>query len=166
MRSSSAYGSAIQMVVRRRLNRRMRSEFDSLDFAQDAWASFFHIPPEHLTFKTPDDLVAFLSRVVRNKLTDAYRQRFQTVLHDRRKDRSLQPDLHDQPGRQPTPSQFVIADEEWDRLLQGKPPKFRHALEMLRAGHSHQEIAECLGLHPKKIQRLLQKLNDRLKRSP
>jgi len=159
------YGPAIQMVVRRRLNRRMRVEFDSLDFAQDAWASFFHIPPERCTFETPDELVAFLTRLVRNKLTDAYRQRFQTAMHDRRKLRSLNPSVHDRSGRQPTPSQFAIAEEEWDRMLHNKPPKLRHALEMLRAGHSRQEIAESLGLHPKMIQRLLQKLNDRQKRS-
>jgi RNA polymerase sigma factor (sigma-70 family) len=159
------YGPAIRMVVRRRLNRRMRIEFDSLDFTQDAWASFFHIVPERCTFETPADLVAFLSRIVRNKLTDAYRQRYQTAAHDRRKLRSLQPDVHDRPGRQPTPSQFAIADEEWDRMLQDKPPKLRHALEMLRAGHSRQEIAASLGLHPRRIQRLLQQLNDRYKRS-
>lgn len=158
------YGPAIQMVVRRRLNRRMRSEFDSLDFAQDAWASFFHIPPESCTFETPDDLVAFLTRIVRNKMIDAYRQRFQAAMRDRRRLRSLEPDMPDRRGRQPTPSQFAIAEEEWVRMLHNKPPKIRHALEMLRAGHSRQEIAESLGLNPKMIQRLLQQLNDRQKR--
>ena len=160
------YGQAIQMVVRSRLNRRMRVEFDSLDFAQDAWASFFHIPPERCTFETPDDLVAFLIRIARNKLTDAYRQRFHTEMHDRRKVRSLEPTDHNRPGRQPTPSQFAIAEEEWDRMLHNKPPKLRLALEMLRAGHSRREIAESLGLNPKMIQRLLEKLNERQKRSP
>jgi len=167
------YGRAIHRVVRQRLNRRMRVEFDSLDFVQDAWASFFHIPPERCTFQTSDDLVAFLTRLVRNKLTDAYRQRFQTAMHDRSKDRPLHPDVHDRPGRQPTPSQLAIAEEEWDRMLQDKPPKLRNALEMLRAGHSRREIAESLGVHPKMIQRLLQKLeerqrelNERQERSP
>jgi RNA polymerase sigma factor (sigma-70 family) len=156
------YGQAIQMAVRRRLNRRMRSEFDSLDFAQDAWASFFHIPPERCTFHTPRELMAFLTRLVQNKLIDAYRQRYQTAAHNQRKVRRLRPNTHDLPGRQPTPSQLVIADETWNRLLQNKPPKVRLALEMLREGRSRQEIAESLGLHPKMIQRFLQQLNHRL----
>lgn len=159
------YGTAIQMVVRRRLDRRMRSEFDSMDFAQDAWASFFHLPADRCTFATPDDLVAFLTRLVRNKLIDAYRQRFQTAMRDRRRLRSLQPNVHDQPGAQPTPSQFAIAEEEWDRMLKDKPPKLRHALELLRAGHSQREIAESLDIHPRTIHRLLQQLSERQKRS-
>ncbi|MGH7173740.1 MAG: RNA polymerase sigma factor, partial [Gemmataceae bacterium] len=112
------YGRAIQRVVRRRLNRRMRTEFDSLDFAQDAWASFFRLPSERCAFQTPQELMAFLIRLVENKVIDAYRQRFATEMHDRRKLRPLQPNVHDLPSRQPTPSQFAIAEEEWDRMLQ------------------------------------------------
>jgi len=158
------YGPAIQMVVRSRLNRRMRSEFDSLDFAQDAWASFFHIPPERWTFATPDDLMAFLTRIVRNKLIDAYRERYQTAKRDPRRVRPLRPEVHDQPGPQPTPSQFAIAEEEWGRMLKDKPPKLRNALELLRAGHSQREIAESLGIDTKTIRRLLQPLEARQKR--
>lgn len=160
------YGPAIRMVVRRRLNRHMRTEFDSLDFVQDAWASFFRLTAERCTFQTPEELVAFLLRMTRNKLSDAYRQRYQTEAHNLRKLRHLRSDLDEQDGRHPTPSQFAIAEEEWDRMLLHTPPKLRHALELLRAGHSKQEIAEGLGLHPKTIQRLLQKLNERQQRSP
>jgi DNA-directed RNA polymerase specialized sigma24 family protein len=35
------YGDCIQRVVRRRLDTRLRSKFDSLDFVQMVWASFF-----------------------------------------------------------------------------------------------------------------------------
>jgi RNA polymerase sigma-70 factor (ECF subfamily) len=155
------YGKAIQMVVRHRLDRRLRSQFDSLDFAQDAWASFFDTPAENHTFQTSEELVAFLTRVVRHKLIDAYRQRFHTARRDAGPVPDEPLDLSEQPARQPTPSQVAIAEEEWDRLLHNKPPKVRRALEMLRAGHSRQEIAESLGINAKRIQRLIQRMDDK-----
>jgi RNA polymerase sigma-70 factor (ECF subfamily) len=159
-----SYGEAIQKVVRRRLSRRMRSEFDSLDFVQDAWASFFHIAPERWTFQTPEELMAFLTRLVQNKVVDAYRLRYQTKAHAPGHIQTLQTNTPNVAARQPTPSQVAIAEEEWDRMLQDKPPKLRGALEMLRAGYSRQEIAENLGLHPKTIQRLLQSMNKQMNR--
>lgn len=155
-----SYGKAIQKVVRRRLNRRMRSEFDSLDFVQEVWAAFFHIDPEHLTFRTPDQLVAFLLLLVRNKLVDAYRLGYRSENRRPRHIRYLRVNSDDMAAPDPTPSQFAVAEEEWRRLLWNKPPKLRSALEMLRAGYSRQEIAEKLGLNPKMIQRLLQRMNE------
>lgn len=149
------YGKAIQRVVRYRLNRRLRSQFDSLDFTQDAWASFFHIPAENYNFRTPEELVAFLTRIVRHKIIDAYRKRCRRSKNTRPQLRRFQNDVDKQPARQPTPSQFVIADEEWSRLLQNKPPKIQQALAMLRDGHSQREIAQNLGLNVRRIHRLL-----------
>ena len=37
----SVYGEAIRRAVRRVLNRNLRSKFDSLDFVQLVWKSFF-----------------------------------------------------------------------------------------------------------------------------
>ena len=42
-------------------------------------------------------------------------------------------------------------------------PREREVVKMLREGHTHMEIAERLGLHPKAIQRLVRKLWERLK---
>lgn len=158
------YGKAIQMVVRYRMDHRLRSQFDSIDFAQDVWASFFRIPAGDYAFQTPEELMAFLTRVVQFKMIDAYRQRCQYSKKDGRKFRRSQSNVEEQPARQPTPSHVVSIEEEWLRLLKNKPPKIQRALEMLRDGYSRREIAEHLGLHPKKIQRLIKRLNDR--RSP
>jgi RNA polymerase sigma factor (sigma-70 family) len=158
------YGKAIQMVVRYRMDRRLRSQFDSLDFAQDVWASFFRIPAGDYAFRTPGELMAFLTRVVQYKMIDAYRKRCQHSKKSGRKFRRSQSNIDEQPARQPTPSQVAIGEEEWRRLLKNHPPKIQRALEMLREGYSRREIAERLDLHPKKIQRLIKSLNDR--RSP
>jgi RNA polymerase sigma-70 factor (ECF subfamily) len=157
------YGKAIQMVVRYRMDRRLRSQFDSLDFAQDAWASFFHLPFENYTFQTPEDLVAFLTRVVSHKLIDAYRKRCRHTKKSGREFRRIQSNVDEQTARQPTPSHVAIVAEEWQRLLKDKPPKIQRALEMLRDGYSQREIAHRLGLNVKRIQRLIQRLNERVK---
>jgi RNA polymerase sigma factor (sigma-70 family) len=157
-----SYGEAIQRVVRRRLHRRLRSEFDSLDFVQDAWASFFHIPPERFTFRTPEELVGFLTSLVKNKVIDAHRQRFQGEKRDTNRAEPLEPDSSELAVSYPTPSQVMMAEEEWERLIRNKPPLLRRAMEMLRAGYTRREIAEHLGLNPKRIWRLLQELTERV----
>ncbi|HWG44886.1 MAG TPA: RNA polymerase sigma factor [Gemmataceae bacterium] len=161
------YSNEIQLVVRRRLSQRLRSQFDSLDFTQDTWASFFHIPADRYTFRTPEELMSFLSRIAYRKMIDVYRQRRRTLKHSRHQVQALRTRTDDDPGNEPpgpspTPSQLAIAEEQWDRLLKGQLPEVRRALEMLRLGHSHREIADCLGVHPKMIQRVLQNLHGRL----
>lgn len=159
------YGKAIQMVVRYRLDHRLRSQFDSLDFAQDAWASFFRIPTDNYTFRTPEELVAFLSRVVRHKMIDAYRKRCRRSKGGERTFVNSESYDEEAPALQPTPSQVAIVEEEWRRLLKDEPPEMQCALEMLREGYSQREIADQLGLTVKSIQRLIKRLNES-KRSP
>lgn len=152
------YGKAIQRVVRYRLSRRLRSQFDSVDFTQDAWASFFKIPAENFTFQTPEALMAFLMRIVHHKMIDAYRKRCHHPQSDPSQPLRLHKNLDAQPTRLPTPSQFAIAEEEWRRLIHNKPPKIQMALAMLRDGYSQREIAINLGLNVRQIHRLLERM--------
>jgi RNA polymerase sigma factor (sigma-70 family) len=156
------YGDHVRRVVRRRLHQRLRAQYDSGDFQQAVLASFFLLPPERHTFSTPEELIAFLSRMAYNKVADVFRHRFQTDKQNINREQRLDGEdsrWAELPGRGPSPSQVAIAHEHWERLLQGQSPLYRRVLEMLRQGHTHREIAEQLGLHPKVIQRLLQKLN-------
>jgi RNA polymerase sigma-70 factor (ECF subfamily) len=152
------YGKAIQRVVRFHMDRRLRTQFDSIDFAQDAWASFFRISAEDFNFQTPEELVAFLTRTVQNKVVDAYRKRSQHSKDNGRTFREFDNKIHKLLGRLPSPSQCAIAEEEWRRLMHNKPPKVQQALAMLRDGYSQREIAKSLGLNVKRIHRLLARL--------
>src|SRR5205823_773947 len=61
------FGPHVRRVVRRHLSQRLRKVFDSLDLTQDVWASFFaHILPGQ-DFRTPADLLGFLTGVARHK---------------------------------------------------------------------------------------------------
>jgi RNA polymerase sigma factor (sigma-70 family) len=163
------YGEKIQRFVRRHLSEHLRSQFDSLDFTQDAWASFFQLPAECYTFQTPRELYYFLTRLARHKLIDLYRRRhaqkregYDTV--------PLRPQTDDDKGnepaaRQPTPSQIAVAEDQWDHMLQQIPPEVRHTLVMLRQGHSHEEVAACLGVRTSTLQSVLRRLRNKRKMS-
>lgn len=161
------FSDRIRQVIRMRISRRLRREYDSQDFLQSTWASFFlGTPPEGVTFDNPDELLTFLVTMAYNKVAQAYRDRCHARRRSRaREERSVQdlpedsrPDLA---VRQPTPSQLAIAEEHWELLQRGQPPQVRRILEMLRAGHTHLEVAAEVDVHPKVIQRLLRKLNER-----
>jgi len=157
-----AYQKPIQRVVRARLLPRMRSRFDSLDFVNDVWASFFTNPPRDGRFDSPDALVAYLARMAQFKIAEAVRQ--QTgAKHNVNRERAL--DDVARPGGglaadQPTPSQIVGAEDEWEHLLEGqKDPVHRQILTLLRQGLTYREIAAALNTNEKTVQRLVRRLH-------
>ena len=162
----SRYGGHIRIIVRRRLHRRMRPQFDSVDFLQDVWTSFF-AGPDKYDFDDPQALVKYLSDLAYHKVTDEYRRRFRSRKYDVRREQPLETmgpkpgEPLDPPVRDPTPSQLAIANERWERLIDGQPNRARLVLDMLRLGYTHAEIAERTGLHLKVIQRLVHKLAKR-----
>jgi len=157
------YSGPIRRAVRRRLHQRLRPQYDSLDFLQDVWASFFVAPEELFTFDDPVSLVRCLSRIAHRKVAMAYRGRFQTSKRDMNREQPLAGSgpVQEPPMRGPTPSQVAMANERWEQLLAGKSEPCRVMLEMLRQGHSHTEIAARTGLHLKMIQRLMQQMSQR-----
>jgi len=163
------FGEHVRRVVRLRLDPRLRRQYDSMDFAQSVWASFFDTPPGRYTFTSPEALIAFLTRTASNKVIEVARKRLGTAKYDLKREQSLDRNLGDDtpladvvPGPSPTPSQVAIADERWEILLQGQPTHHRRILELLREGHTHDEIAAAVHVHPKTIQRLVQLLRRKL----
>ncbi len=158
------YGEHVRRIVRRKLHQGLRSQYDSIDFTQDVWASFFAVPWGKGAFDTPESLVAFLSEMAYNKVAAAFRRGFQTKKYNLNGKQSLDgagPDggsPFEPPLPGPTPSQVAIANERWERMNDGQPDRFRLMLELLREGYNYQEVAERTGLHPKAIQRWLYKM--------
>src|SRR5690606_8481400 len=62
------YGSYLYRAIRRRLNRQIRSQYDSQDFAQAVWASFFRHRETIARFRKPGELAAYLGTMAGNKV--------------------------------------------------------------------------------------------------
>jgi RNA polymerase sigma factor (sigma-70 family) len=159
------YGSHLLRVVRRKLHRALRSKFDSQDFVQAVWASFFAVQPERMALNGPKDLVALLEGMARNKVVDAVRQRLQTQKYSVKRERSLDQSLIFQPdalvAEQPGPEAVAIAREEWQHLLESAPARSRRILELFHDGQDREEIARDLGLNERTIRRVVRKLAPR-----
>src|SRR5262245_55448124 len=138
------YGRHLLAVIRQKLDNELRSAFDSLDFLQDVWASFFAGELDH-TFHDPRALMQFLVTMARHKVADQWRRRRGTGQAPRARQHSLDGSArYAADGLRaggPAPGDQVMAREEWDRLLDGRPFHHRRVLQMLALGHTHQEIA-------------------------
>jgi RNA polymerase sigma-70 factor (ECF subfamily) len=161
------YESEVRLVVRRQLPRLLRSRFDSLDFMQSVWGSFFRRvrgaggPAE---FEDSRHLVAFLARAAKNKVIDEYR-RAASQKNDMHREEPLWGEEgrpKDVPGPVDTPSQVAQAHEVFGRLRELMPEDRRQVLEMKAAGLSSRDIGERLGISERTVQRVLEELRRRV----
>ena len=135
------YEPKIRLVVRRQLPRLLRSRFDSLDFLQSVWGSFFHkIRTGPNDLNEEQNLIAFLAWAARNKVIDEYR-RAGTQKQDFKREEPLETlartrTLASLAGD--TPSQLAQAHETYDRLRDLLPDDRQVILELKAAGHSCQ----------------------------
>jgi RNA polymerase sigma factor (sigma-70 family) len=160
------YSHHIRRIVRRRLHQRMRKCFDSFDFVQSVWASFFLSTPDHCAFESPEALIAFLARMTHNKVIDHYRQRMGTQRWNINQELSarerVEAPLERISNPDPSPSQEAIAREYWERLNAGQTNLHRRILDLLRQGHSRREVSDLLGIDRKVIYRFLHDLNEQV----
>jgi RNA polymerase sigma-70 factor (ECF subfamily) len=156
------YGPHIQRAVRRNLHASMRSKFDSLDFVQAVWASFFTEREKAAQFNDPDDLMAFLAAMARNKVVDEFRRRVITHKYGGRREHTVYEAVEAAPRRQPhyldTPSQIAVARERWNQMLASQPDHYRQIVAMRYQGDTCEQIAAKLGMHERSVRKVLDKL--------
>jgi RNA polymerase sigma factor (sigma-70 family) len=159
------YRTDLVRVIRHNLNKRLRKQFDSVDFLQSVWRTFFTLPIEQLEFADSRALRAFLVELAANKVIDTYRSRFQSRRRSLNREKSLEGSAAIAASYlaadDPTPSQIAIEDEVWDQLITGLPKVGQSILRMLREGRSQREIAQELSVTERSIHRLLQKLQSK-----
>jgi RNA polymerase sigma-70 factor (ECF subfamily) len=157
------YGPHIQRAVRRRLHASLRSKFDSIDFVQSVWASFFTSRNQAVQFDTPESLIAFLAALARNKVVDEFRRRVQTEKHDITRERALHEDIdvspESVPGPEATPSQVAVARERWNRLVDQQPEHYRQIIQLRFEGKTQEEIAREIGVNERTVRKILERLN-------
>jgi RNA polymerase sigma-70 factor (ECF subfamily) len=157
------YGPHIQRVVRRRLDSRMRSKFDSQDFVQMVWASFFRNPAEMSSFDEPEDLMRYLSAMARHKVVNEYRRRILQQKHNVTREKPLS-ETHSTEDvvrrRDPTPSQFAIIREDWNRKLEGMSDMHRKVVRLRLAGATYTEIGQQVGIHERTAREIVHRVFD------
>ena len=156
------HGEAIRRAVRRALNERARSIFDSMDFVQIVWKSFFRGRDKLDQFHRPEELAAFLVGMARNKVHMEMRHRLQCKKNDLRREEPLDQAAGESrtglTDRQPAPIDVAIAHERWDRMLQGQPAHYRRIIQLRLQGHTHAEIAGMLHLDECTTRRFIKRL--------
>jgi RNA polymerase sigma-70 factor (ECF subfamily) len=141
------------------LSQELRPKFDSIDFVQSVWLSFFANRSQICDFGQPEQLIAFLATMARNKVVTEVRRRLYTEKHNIRREQSLAASgTEDLPSRGATPSEFAMAHERWNSLVSGQPDHYRAILHMKYSGATNREIADRLGLNEKTIRRVIEKL--------
>jgi RNA polymerase sigma factor (sigma-70 family) len=158
----------VRRVVRRRMDRSMRSLYDSTDFANDALENLA-ANLDQLDFPSVNSLIAFLAQVAEQKVIDEHRRQH-TLKRDITRDRPIVnagPDTGpvQLSSDDPTASQLAQANEVHEWLLSRPDETERSIIELKEQGYSTSDIAERTGWNIRKVQRFLQNLHDSLTES-
>jgi len=153
----------VRRVVRRKLNRSMRSLYDSTDFASDVMKSLA-AQFDRLEFPSIDSLMAFLAHIAEQKVIDEYRRRH-TLKRDITRERPMSAKGVDSgpvqlPSDDPTASEVVQAKELEEQLVSRADETGRTIIELKLQGYSPSAIAERTGWNIRKVQRVLKNLHD------
>lgn len=147
------YGTHVLKVIRRTLNRQLRPKFDSQDFVQAVWKSFFCDRDKLLAMQSPAQLVRYIQAVARNKVIDETR-RCQTAKANVAREEGFDEAI----SNEPRPSEVAIVRETWERLVADQSAEHRKVVEMRFQGYTYVEIAEKLNIHKRTARRVIDNL--------
>jgi len=159
------YVSHVLRCVRNRMWHRLRSKFDSQDFVQQVWASFFVGDTKLPDFQTPDDLIAYLMRLATNKVVMEGRRGRQPKNDARLEeliDGSGNPQGPHPRTRLPTPSAVAEFREQYDNIVGQEQPETREVAELRYEGLTFAEIAEEMEIHESNARKAIRRLKRRL----
>ena len=119
----------VRIMVRGRLPKSLRTRFDSMDFVQAVWQSFFtDLKGSSRQFENVHHLRGFLAGVARNKVFEEHRRLTRTKKHAMEREQSLYVRRGSREveleliSPEPTPSQAVQASDRLAQLTAGCSP--------------------------------------------
>ena len=159
----------VRIMVRGHLPKKLRTRFDSMDFVQAVWQSFFSSLRERSRdFENIHHLRGFLAGVARNKVFEEHRRLTRTEkyaiareerLYVRRGDRQIERDLV---SPEPTPSQTVQASDRLAQLIAGCSPREVQVITLRHQGLTFEEIAARTGIHERSVRRIIEDARARM----
>jgi DNA-directed RNA polymerase specialized sigma24 family protein len=130
-----------------------------LDFVQIVWKSFFAARDNSNRFERPEELVAYLATMARNKVGMETRRRLASQKFNVRNEQCLgQQGCDDLSSQCPAPFDVAVAHERWENMLKDQPPHYRRIIQMRLQGYSFQDIGKSVHLDERTVRRFLQKL--------
>lgn len=160
------YGILVRQAVRRRLPQELRPVFDSEDFTQQVFASFFDGIGQIPGMERPAQLVAYLQAMAHNKVIEECRRRITGVRRNETGTCSLDASTF---TRSPvadkdaaTPSEFAMGKEFLERCQAELPEEYRRIVELRADGLTYKEVGLALGLHENSVRRIMSNLYDRM----
>lgn len=161
---AETYGDHVLRCVRGRLPRRLRSQYDSIDFVQLVWKSVFTVPEKLAKVRDADQFVRILAGMARNKVAVVDRQ-LQTLKKDVEREVQLDescPIAGPHPvSRDPTPSATASFREQWDRMVQQQSQRDGQVVKMRYEGSTFQEIAKNLNMDEATARKIMRRLKRR-----
>ena len=165
----SRFEPEVRMMVRARLPKKLRSQFDSLDFVQAVWQSFFaDLPEDTPDFLNTEHLHGFLAGVVRNKVYEQHRKLTRTAKYDisreerlyiRRGDRDVPREVV---SPDPSPSQAAQASDRLAQLTEGRSPSEVKMITLRRDGLTFEQIASRMGVSETTVRRIIESARSRM----
>lgn len=157
----------VRIMVRGRLPRMLRTQFDSMDFVQAVWQSFFTDLVSR-RFENSHHLRGFLAGVARNKVYEEHRRLTRTKKHAlareqslyvRRGSREVELDLV---SPEPSPSQAVQASDRLAQLVAGRSLLETQVITLRRQGLTFDEIASRTGVSERSVRRIIDEARARM----
>ena len=158
----SRFEQEVQTMVRSRLPKKLRTQFDSTDFVQSVWQSFF-VDSTILAILTMSSICGdFCLGWCGTRCSEQHRRLTKTEKYDlareerlyvRRGDREVPREVV---SPEPSPSQAVQAADRMAQLTAGRSPLEIEVLTLRRQGLTFVEIADRTGINERTVRRVIE----------
>jgi RNA polymerase sigma factor (sigma-70 family) len=165
----SRFEPEVRMMVRGRLPRMLRTQFDSMDFVQAVWQSFFaDLRSSSRQFENVHHLRGFLAGVARNKVYEEHRRLTRTKKHALAREQSLYVRRGSREvelaliSPEPTPSQAVQASDRLAQLVARCSPLEAQVITLRHQEMTFDEIARRTGVSERSVRRIIDEARERM----
>jgi RNA polymerase sigma-70 factor (ECF subfamily) len=167
------FESQVRAVVRVRLPRSMRNQFDSMDFVQSVWTSVLPTVlarkgDEVGTFADAGHFRGYLAGVARNKIFEEHRRLTRTKKYDLAREERLYVRKGEREvpievaANQPSASEKFQERDRLEQLTEGLSPEETQIVQLRREGRTFEEIAGRLGVSERSVRRLIEEIRKRM----
>lgn len=159
------FGPYVLRSIRRNLDRRLRSRFDSQDFAQAVWMTIHKNRSRLAECQSPEGLIALLVVIAQRKVRCEFRRHLRAEKQNINREQSLHGDSFVLPLQDRSverPSQVMVAREQWETMTADEPEKYQQIVRLRCEGLTLAQVAEEVGVNERTVRRVIHRLAKKL----